>query len=80
MIKTDISFDKVVKTVEHYTTPYSKGKNKGKYPLEVSESGFTAYANAIKTLTQYCDLGKFTIPSKAEKAEELLKKVEEVYS
>ncbi|CAM0112358.1 hypothetical protein VPH184E373B_0234 [Vibrio phage 184E37-3b] len=31
-------------------------------------------------MTQYRDLGKFTIPSKAEKAEELLKKVEEIYS
>ena len=76
MITTNISFDKAVETVEHYTSTDKKGNSK----ISKAQVGFTSYANAIKTLTQYRDLGKFTVPSKAEKAEELLKKVEEVYS
>ena len=76
MITTNISFDKAVETVEHYVSTDKKGKSN----ISKAQVGFTSYANAIKTLTQYRDLGKFTVPSKAEKAEELLKKVEEVYS
>lgn len=76
MITTNISFDKAVETVEHYVSVDKKGKSK----ISKAQVGFTSYANAIKTLTHYRDLGKFTVPSKAEKAGELLKKVEEVYS
>lgn len=76
MITTNISFDKAVETIEHYISTDKKGNSK----ISKAQVGFTSYANAIKTLTQYRDLGKFTVPSKAEKAEELLKKVEEVYS
>ena len=80
MITTNISFDKAVETVEHYTTPYPKGKNKGKYPLEVSETGFTCFANNLKVIKVCASIGSMSVPSKAEKAEELLKKVEEAYS
>ena len=75
MITTKISFDKAVETVEHYLSTDKKGKTK----ISKAQVGFTSYANALKVLTQYRDLGKFTVPSKAEKAEELLKKVKEVY-
>ncbi|AUR91639.1 hypothetical protein NVP1161O_197 [Vibrio phage 1.161.O._10N.261.48.C5] len=75
MINTKISFDKAVETVEHYTSTDKKGNSK----LSKAQVGFTSYANAIKTLTQYRDLGKFTVPSKVDIAEELLKKVEEIY-
>lgn len=78
MISTNISFDKVVETVEHFTTPFKKGKYKGKTRLEVNEFGFTCYANAIKVLTAYRDLGKLSVPSKSEKAEEILNKIKEV--
>ncbi|AGG57985.1 hypothetical protein VPBG_00213 [Vibrio phage helene 12B3] len=79
MINTNISFDKAVETVEHYTTPYPKGKNKGKYPLEVSETGFTCFANNLEVIKVCASIGSTSVPSKAEKAEELLKKVDEVY-
>ena len=75
MITTNISFDKAVETVEHYLSTDKKGKTK----ISKAQVGFTSYANALKVLTQYRDLGKFTVPSKAEKAEELLKKVKEVH-
>lgn len=75
MITTNISFDKAVETVEHYLSTDKKSNTK----ISKAQVGFTTYGNAIKTLTQYRDLGKFTVPSKAERAEELLKKVEESY-
>ncbi|AUR93392.1 hypothetical protein NVP1187O_079 [Vibrio phage 1.187.O._10N.286.49.F1] len=79
MINANISFDKAVETVEHYTTPYPKGKNKGKYPLEVSETGFTCFANNLEAIKVCASIGSMSVPSKVEKAEELLKKVDEVY-
>lgn len=78
MISTNISFDKAIETVEHFTTPFKKGKHKGKTRLEISEVGFTCYANAIKVLTAYRDLGKVSVPSKSEKAAEILNKIKEV--
>lgn len=77
MLQTNISFDKAIETVEHFTTPFKKGKNKGKTRLETNEFGFTCYANAIQVLTAYRDLGKVSVPSKAEKAEEILNKIKE---
>lgn len=75
MLITNISFDKAVETVEHYLSTDKKGKTK----ISKAQVGFTSYANAINVLAQFKLLGKLTVPSKAEKAEELLKKVEESY-
>ncbi len=74
MISTNISFDKAVETVKHFHSTDKKGKSE----LQKCQFGFTCYANAIKTLTAYCDLGKVSVPSKAEKAEEILNKIKEV--
>ena len=76
MINTNISFDKAVETVEHCVSTDKKGKSK----ISKAQVGSTYYANTFKALIQYHDLGKLTVPSKVEKAEELLKKVEEAYS
>lgn len=78
MLNTNISFENAIATIEHYTTPFKKGKHKGKYPLEVNETGFTCYANNLKVLQEYAANGKFSVPSKVEKADELLGKVEEM--
>jgi hypothetical protein len=51
----------------------------GKTTINKSLVGFTSFANSIKTLTQYRDLGKFTVNNKAKKAEELLNKVKMSY-
>lgn len=78
MLQTNIAFENAVATIDHYTTPFKKGKHKGKFPLEVNETGFTCYANNLKVLQDYAANGKLSVPSKAAKAEELLNKVEEM--
>lgn len=75
MINTNIPFDKAYNLVQYYTTPYKKGKLKGKTPLETCENGFTSYANAIKVLGQYACMGEYTTPSKYAQAKDLLSKV-----
>lgn len=57
MLNTNISFENAIATIEHYTTPFKKGKHKGKYPLEVNETGFTCYANNLKVLQEYAANG-----------------------
>lgn len=74
-LNTNLSFDKAVKTVQYYTTPYKRGKLKGKTPLETCENGFTSYANAVKVLEQYARMGEYTVPSKYVQAKDLLGKI-----
>ncbi|CAH9014627.1 conserved hypothetical protein [Vibrio phage 277E43-1] len=73
MLQTNISFNKAIETVEHFHSTDKKGKTE----LQKCQFGFTCYANAIKVLTQYRDLAKFSVPSKSTKAEEVLSKIEE---
>lgn len=77
MITTTIPFDKAYSLVQYYTMPYKKGKLKGKTPLETCDNGFTSYANAVKVLEQYVNIGKYTVPSKYAKAKDLLMKIKE---
>lgn len=74
MLTTNISFEKAVETVEHFHSVDKKGKTE----LQKCQFGFTCYANSIQVLTQYRDLGKLSVPSKAEKAEEILNKIKEM--
>jgi len=76
-LNTNITFDKAVETVQHFTTPYKKGKLKGKIPLETCQEGFTSYSNAIKVLEQYVHMGEYTTPSKHALAKDLLNKIKE---
>lgn len=74
MIKTYIELQKAIENVNHFTTPYPKGKNKGKTPLEISESGLTCYTNSLKVVKSYA-ANKFTVPTKAQQAQECLDKL-----
>ena len=76
-LNTNLTFDKAMETVQYYTTPYKKGKLKGKTPLETCENGFTSYSNAIKVLEQYVRIGEFTTPSKHALVKDLLNKIKE---
>jgi len=74
-LNTNLMFNKAMKTVQYYTTPYKKGKLKGKTPLGTCENGFTSYSNAIKVLEQYVRMGEFTTPSKHALEKDLLNKI-----
>jgi len=74
VISTNISFDKAAETVEHFHSTDKKGKSE----LQKCQFGFTCYANALEVLTAYRDLGKVSVPSKSEKAAEILNKIKEV--
>ena len=76
-LNTNLTFDKATKTVQYYTTPYKKGKLKGKTPLETCQEGFTSYSNAVKVLEQYVRMGNYTTPSKHALAKDLLNKIKE---
>ena len=76
-LNTNLTFDKAYSLVQYYTTPYKKGKLKGKIPLETCENGFTSYANAIKVLEQYVHMGEYTTPSKHALAKDLLDNIKE---
>ena len=76
-LNTSLTIDKAVETVQYYTTPYKKGKLKGKIPLETCENGFTSYSNAVKVLEQYECMGEYTTPSKHALAKDLLNKIKE---
>lgn len=76
-LNTNLTFDKAYNLVQYYTTPYKKGKFKGKTPLETCEKGFTSYANAVKVLEQYVRMGEYITPSKAHTAKILLGKIKE---
>lgn len=71
MFNKNISFETALNNVKHFTTPYPKGKNKGKTPLEINEFGFTCFANSVKILQQYCDM-EFHVPTKAKEAKTIL--------
>lgn len=70
MIKTNISFDKACDNVTHFLEEDKKGVRN----IEKANSGFTCYANSVKVLEQYAS-NKFTVPTKAKQAEELLSKI-----
>lgn len=74
-LNTNLTFDKAMKTVQYYNTPYKKGKLKGQTPLETCQEGFTSYSNAIKVLEQYVRMSEFTTPYKHALAKDLLNKV-----
>lgn len=76
-LNTNLTFDKAMKTVQYYTTPYKTGKLKGKIPLETCQEGFTSYSNAVKVLEQYVRMGEYTTPSKHALAKDLLNKIKE---
>lgn len=71
MIKPNISFDKAMENVLHFTTPNKKGKTE----LDKMNVGFTCYANSVKVLKWYVHNGEYSVPTKAKAAQELLDKI-----